>query len=355
MAFSIGMTFMRKKLALPTVGALLMHAAMTLGQTSGTAVPTPTAPASSFDRKLDNRADLLSAGLPVMADTGLQLQVDREMASMANDLAQRRQWLGHQGLLLQVRVVRRNVEPGLPAEVRLLQIVDHGVGNTPLDTLTRDMARNRVLLGVPDGFRLSPEHRYFVWITATGEPREFRHPMSDALHDRAIEANANTVLSQTTDQNDQIDRLRAIEAALATDNPRLEGQAAARRLAAGARQSREELIRINAELAQALERERRAAAGLEWLRSLRQATELGVQIAGIAERLGADAPPSPLSIPDKGALEEYVSTVRVRAGRDRAVIEQRQVVIKRDGDRQVIELYDNLRTWNVPSDMLPRP
>lgn len=333
------------------LAAYMLAAAGCSSQNAGTGVATTPPPAPEVRPRIAGNAAKMVAN--ALANLAVGTEISRALEALAPEMDRRLPWLGDQGILLDVRVARGNTDPSDPVPLRLVTIVDRGVGSTPRATLTAHLKQATILPQVPTGYRGSPENSYLIWIKADGKPELIPYPLSQTLQQQSFADGANAVLMTSLKQNAEYDRLRALDQSLATAIPNTEGRASAQRLSAGALEARNRLAAINAELQAELERQRRAAAALQWLDTLGKGLSIVTQLAEMKSMLGDDAPPSPLNISNEVVLKEYVTTLHVKVMQNRTTLEQRRTVIGRDSEEAITEFRDHLETLDVPKAVMP--
>jgi len=152
---------------------------------------------------------------------------------------------------------------------------------------------------------------------------------------------------------EELQRWQALERAAVTAIPDAKAREDSRLLIAAAIRSQEQLRQIDEKLDWAVAEARRAANAKMWFDVFGQGLEFAAQLKGVAQNLGPNGIPSPLQVSTTAELEKFLTSKADAAKADLVRLEQRRTVIWYDHQGNVKAATDQLRTFDIPIEMLP--
>jgi hypothetical protein len=109
-----------------------------------------------------NVGDLLQTALPWMQDKGMQSKAQKQIEADGSSALSRLTWSGERGVLYEFRVEQ---EPVTGVSRPLGNPIYRGYGETPLFSLASNMESAAIVSGPSDGFTLSEDQSFFIWMT----------------------------------------------------------------------------------------------------------------------------------------------------------------------------------------------
>jgi len=110
----------------------------------------------------ENVGDLLQTALPWMQDEGMRSKVQVQIEADGSSSLSRLTWSGESGVLYEFRVEQ---EPISGVSRPLGSPIYRGYGETPLYSLTSNLESAAILSPPSDGFTLSEDRSFFIWVT----------------------------------------------------------------------------------------------------------------------------------------------------------------------------------------------
>ena len=115
----------------------------------------------------------------------------------------------------------------------------------------------------------------------------------------------------------------------------------------------EKLQKINKDLADTLDRERRAAAASQWLTTLGKGLTLGMQIGQLSSMLDKDSPASPIQLNSKAHLKAYVDALNRSLRNNEHQLAERKRTATQDYEAQKADTRTEFIQRGIPLPAMP--
>ncbi len=297
-------------------------------------------------------ADFAAALAQGFVDYALGKKIEEAVKEKTPEIEETRKWLGSQGILYELQVAEQPHAEGDPHQLVLVGLFKRAIGSTPVAAMAKGLETELLIPKPPNGFVTSEQESRYLWVKEASSMVIF-YPEARRLNDKAWILHSDTRLRQALNEKSDLDRWRQLDSAAAKALSAEPGLKRAKDLISSSAKALEKLQKINKDLADTLERERRAAAASQWLTTLGKGLTLGTQIGQLSSMLGEDAPTSPIQLNSKAHLKAYVDALnRSLRDNERQLAEQKRTATE-DYEAKKVDTRTEFRQRGIPLPVMP--